>query len=191
MPTKLIPLALISALFASLALAEGPTAMKIDFSVPGQAADWRPVNDGVMGGRSSGSAVLTEDHLTFKGVINTNGGGFASLRAPVTKGELISATALKLRVKSDGRAYRLLLQTDARYWGARVSFQAPIPETPTGAWAEVEIPMTGWTSSVRGRAVTADFDASKTRTIGIILADGRDGPFELSIAFIEAIGTAP
>ena len=41
---------------------------------------WYSVNDGVMGGRSSGSFQVTDGKLRFSGVLNTNGGGFASIR---------------------------------------------------------------------------------------------------------------
>ena len=78
---------------------------------------WRAVNDNVMGGRSQGRVSIGNGFLVFEGAINTNGGGFASIRRPMALGELANAKALVLRVKSDGRSYRLILQGNQQYRG--------------------------------------------------------------------------
>ena len=50
-----------------------------DFRTTG-TTDWRPLNDGVMGGKSSSTLSSTRDGVEFTGEVNTNGGGFASFR---------------------------------------------------------------------------------------------------------------
>ena len=157
--------------------------LRVDFSDPESVAPWRMVNDGVMGGRSEGSRFHEEDHLVFTGVINTNGGGFSSMRAEVQPGALAGAKGINLRLRSDGRAYRMTFRTSERWRGRSVSYQSPIPQSEAGEWAEVRVSFETMNTSVFGRSVKADpFDPSDVREIGIILADGEDGPFRLELA---------
>jgi monofunctional biosynthetic peptidoglycan transglycosylase len=159
--------------------------MDINFETSSKP-DWRAVNDGVMGGLSSGGPKFENDHMVFSGTINTNGGGFSSVRAPMQLGELKDADSLRLNVKSDGRAYRVTFRTDARYGWRQISFQAPIPATPKGEWAEVTVPLDNLRASVFGRPIRgAEFNKNKVEEIGIILADGRDGPFSLTVDWIK------
>ncbi len=47
-----------------------------------QAPSWDAVNDGVMGGRSSGKPVVESGELVFRGELSlANNGGFASVRS--------------------------------------------------------------------------------------------------------------
>ena len=148
---------------------------------------WRSVNDGVMGGRSSGGPKFHDDHMVFDGIINTNGGGFSSIRRVVPPAALSNFSALKFRIKSDGRKYKLTMRTDARYGWRQVSFQAPLPQTTTGDWDDVIVAFENVKASVHGQAVVGvKFDVSKVQSLGIILADGRDGPFRLGVKEISA-----
>ena len=47
---------------------------------------WSVVNDDVMGGESLGRLSFEAGILVFEGEINTDGGGFASLRMPLEPG---------------------------------------------------------------------------------------------------------
>ena len=148
---------------------------------------WRSVNDGVMGGLSSGGPSFAKDHMVFKGVINTDGGGFSSIRARVAPKAFADMDGLKLRVKSDGRIYKATFRTDARYGWREVSFQAPLPVTVPGEWEDVTVRFSDLTASIFGRPVRgAAFDPQKVQSVGIILADGQDGPFELGVAEMSA-----
>lgn len=167
--------------------------MEIVFNSDQSVSAWRSINDGVMGGRSSGSVRFDpsskngEGALIFQGVINTNGGGFASVRLPVSPGMLDEKAVIKLRIKSDARAYKLTFRTNARARWRPVSFQALIPSTKKGEWAEVSIPLKGLAASVFGRPVSgARFEKANVREIGIILADGLDGPFKLEMSALSA-----
>lgn len=153
-----------------------------------QAVDaWRVINDGVMGGRSSGGPKFENGVMVFEGIINTNGGGFSSMRLDVEAGLLSQAEALSLRVKSDGRAYRMSFRTDARHRGRPISFQALIPATARGEWVDVSVPLHGLRASLFGRPVSgASFDKSKVWEMGFIIADGQDGPFRLEIESLKA-----
>ncbi len=160
--------------------------MTINFTDPEAVSSWRVVNDGVMGGRSEGTRFHEDGAMVFRGTINTQGGGFSSIRTDVEPGALAGADGVRLRLRSDGRAYRMTFRTSERWRGRSVSYQAAIPASPDGEWTEVTVPLTGMDTSVFGRSVrAAPFDPADARELGIILADGRDGPFRLEIAKIE------
>jgi len=164
----------------------GVCQMDMSFDTLQAVSEWASVNDSVMGGLSSGGPRFEAGHMVFEGVINTNGGGFSSIRREVERGELDAIDALTLRVKSDGRAYRLRFRTDARYRGRAISFQADIPQTPIGEWAEVTVPLEGLRASLFGRPIAnARFDKSKVWEMGFIIADGQDGPFRLDVDWIK------
>jgi len=156
--------------------------MRFDFSDANEISKWRIVLDGVMGGRSSGVHLAAERHMSFKGVINTNGGGFSSLRRSTAPGEMANAQNIGLKLRQDGRAYRLSFRTNERYRGRLVSYQLAIPQTPKGEWAEVSIPLSGFRTSLFGREISAArFNPAQVSEIGIIIADGIDGSFRIDV----------
>jgi hypothetical protein len=162
--------------------------LSADFSQPSALEPWRIVNDGVMGGKSQGTRFHEDGAMVFAGTIITDGGGFSSLRAGLRPGTMAGGDGLRLKVRSDGRAYKMTFRTSERWRGRSVSYQKPIPQTPAGEWADVTVPFKAMDTSVFGRTVrAADFDPSDAREIGIILADGIDGPFRLEVASIACM----
>ena len=148
---------------------------------------WQTVNDGVMGGRSSGGATLEGGVLTFKGVTNTNGGGFSSVRLSIQRGALAGAEFLKVLMKTDARAYSMTLRTNARSFGRRIAFRGPILGPPEGAWGDGILSFDTLKASIWGRAIpNAVFDPADAVEIGLIIYDGEDGPFEMQLKRIEA-----
>ncbi|TAE88810.1 MAG: hypothetical protein EAZ81_13335 [Verrucomicrobia bacterium] len=85
------------------------------------AMGWSIVDDGVMGGLSQGQMEIQEDGiLRFFGTLSLeNRGGFSSVRSKSVMFDWSDASALRLRVKGDGRTYQLRLSTDAEYRGGR------------------------------------------------------------------------
>lgn len=161
--------------------------MYTNFETVSQTQIWRAVNDGVMGGLSSGSPYFQDGIMIFRGVINTNGGGFSSVRSPVEEGALKEADGVKVRLRSDGRAYKLTFRSDAVWRGRRISFQAPLPTTTAGEWAEVVVPFSALRGSLFGRPVSgAKFNKEAVTELGFILADGQDGPFRLDVDWIAS-----
>jgi len=160
--------------------------MGMSFETPAEMDRWRAVNDGVMGGRSSGGPVAGDGHMVFAGVINTNGGGFSSIRRSLDGRQIKNARAVTMRVKSDGRTYGLRFRTNVTYWGRRIAFGKPVPVTKAGEWETVTIPLENMRASLYGRGVQgAEFVAADVVETGIILADGQDGPFRLEIDWIR------
>ena len=158
----------------------------ISFGSPAEVRAWQTVNDDVMGGRSRGGSVVEEGQLVFTGSINTNGGGFSSVRREMKPGALEGMRAFILSIKSDGRAYQLIARTSARFRGRYVSYQAAIPMSPEGEWSNVRISLSDFVPSVFGRIVPAsEISPAEVNEIGFIIADSVDGDFALSVRSIS------
>jgi len=166
--------------------ASEPCSLNLDFSNEQEVGQWVTVLDGVMGGRSSGVRFSEEEHMVFQGEIVTRGGGFSSVRRAMRAGTMSGARSLQLHLKSDGRAYELRFRTSSRYRGRTINYETEIPQTPLKEWVTVTVPLQNMRTSFRGFQVPGPaFDASDVREMGIILADGVDGPFRLEIAQIK------
>lgn len=147
---------------------------------------WVAVNDGVMGGRSKGGPAMADGHIQFRGELSlANNGGFSSIRTAGQAFDLTGAEAVVLRVRGDGRPYQLRLATDARHRGIVVSFGAEFATT-AGQWTDVRVPLDSLQPTVHGeRLDDAPFDPGRVREIGLLIADGREGPFALDVDWIR------
>ena len=184
---RLICLAAI-ALLCSLAL---PAAAKppepavrtlMIFDSSPQEARWVAVNDGVMGGRSSGGPAVVDGRLEFSGTLSlANNGGFSSVRSVGRNFDLSDASHMVLRVRGDGRRYQLRLATDARYRGMPISYGVEF-DTTAGEWTEVRLPLAALRPTVRGDTLQGPpLDPAQVREIGLLIADKREGPFTLLV----------
>lgn len=172
---------------ALLALSPGECRTLIDLGREGEIDRWQVVNDGVMGGLSRGQIAQDEEAMRFWGEINTDGGGFSSIRRQLLRGALSDADRLRVTMKSDGRDYQLSMRTGERRFGRSVAYRATLNPEGQGDWKVASVDLTNLEPSIFGRRVRAPiFDPADARSIGFILADGQDGPFEMHIHKIEA-----
>ncbi len=157
----------------------------ISFDDGPQEPTWVAVNDGVMGGRSSGGPRVHEGKLEFKGELSlAYNGGFSSVRSVGREFDLSDASRVVLRVRGDGRRYQLRLATDARHRGMPVSYGAGFDTRP-GEWTEVRVPLSTLTPTARGNALLGPImDTSQVREIGLLIADKREGAFTLLVDWI-------
>lgn len=159
------------------------------FQFSGTADDgaWSAVNDDVMGGVSRGGARIIDDVLHFRGILSLeNNGGFSSVRSAGQTHDLGSATTIVLRVRGDGRTYRLQLATDASFRGARISYQAPFA-TRRGEWIEAVVPLASLEPRFRGQRLRGPpLDRSRITEFGLSLSDGNPGPFALEVDWIRS-----
>jgi len=151
------------------------------------ADSWIIVNDGVMGGKSIGEGALGDGVLTFSGVINTNGGGFSSVRGAVDVDVAPDATEFRLRVRTDGRRYELQVDDAAADRDPRVTHYLPLTDAIADEWSEVVVR----SADAEARTFGVPRDASPLEmsslvSVGIILSDGVDGPFRMDIDHIDA-----
>ena len=170
---------------AAAAPSEPPVRTLMNFDDSPQEARWVAVNDGVMGGRSSGGPTLVDGRLEFSGTLSlANNGGFSSVRSVGRDFDLSDASHVVLRVRGDGRRYQLRLATDARYRGMSISYGGEF-ETTAGEWTEVRLPLAALTPTVRGSTLPGPpLDPSQVREIGLLIGDKREGPFTLLVDWI-------
>jgi monofunctional biosynthetic peptidoglycan transglycosylase len=155
----------------------------IDFS-RGDAT-WPHINDGVMGGVSSGEMSAGDGYATFQGRVSfENNGGFSSVRSPAVVYDLSMYEGLILRVRGDGKRYGFRLRTDASFDG--VSYQVQI-EPPVGEWTEISAPFTDFIPVYRGRVVRdhPPLDPSRIATFGLIISR-QEGPFRIDVESVSA-----
>ncbi|MBK6683501.1 MAG: CIA30 family protein [Deltaproteobacteria bacterium] len=158
----------------------------VDFSKPSESARWRATDDVVMGGLSS-SAMLAGDGVgVFLGTVSLErGGGFASVRRADEAFDLSARDAIELRVRGDGRRYKLNLRTSNLFDGS--VFQAAFATQP-GTLLTVELPLANFTPRFRGRPADATLDPSRVCSLGLLISDRQAGPFRLEVWSIAAVG---
>lgn len=162
-----------------------------DFRFPmtaDQAAYWRFVTDGVMGGVSRGKLSFESsddvDYARLTGDVSTaNNGGFIQFRAGISFARLADGGAglsgMRIRARGNGETYFIHIRTsaDRRPWHY---FAATFPTGPD--WAESELAFTVFRhSSGMAKPPPAPRDIV---SIGIV-AWGRDHRADLSVAEIS------
>jgi monofunctional biosynthetic peptidoglycan transglycosylase len=93
-----------------------------------------------------------------------------------------------MRVKGDGRTFKLRLRADDRLDGP--AYEAEF-ETEAGAWTTVQIPFADLRPTFRGRRLPnlRPLNGAAVRQIGFMISDKRAGPFRLEIDWIRAYQT--
>ena len=96
--------------------------MVMDFKAS-TACQWEAVDDRIMGGASLSQPQHIDDvGLRFSGEVSfENNGGFASIRSATDQYDLSYYSGLTLRLRGDGKKYKLSLRTDLFFDG--VSYQ--------------------------------------------------------------------
>ena len=152
------------------------------------AQQWIITNDTVMGGKSSSQFQINKDgNGVFLGTVSLeNNGGFASVK----NHEQINLTGFKsilLRVLGDGHRYSFRLQTgedeSIHQWFYEQRFQ-----TEADKWADIELPMTDFEPTYRGRTPedVPSLDPSAIKRYGFLISDKQEGTFRLEIDSIRA-----
>lgn len=161
--------------------------MLFDFSIPEAIEGWSAVNDTVMGGVSqSRLAPAEEDSAAFQGVISLeNFGGFATVRCPVGEYDLGGHKGIAVRVRGDGKRYKLFVKTNQPDDGYQ--YQADFA-TEDGAWQTINVPFEDFRARYRGGSMPLwpRLNPAKIKSLGFMIADKQAGPFRLEIAWLKA-----
>jgi monofunctional biosynthetic peptidoglycan transglycosylase len=147
------------------------------------AAEWREVDDGVMGGVSRGRMASTRGGLRWGGTLSAeNNGGFVSTRIGFSAVDLSGDAGLRLRLKGDGRTYKITLNTSGRNMGG---IGYALLET-TGRQQTIDLPWSAFSGPAFGG--TTPLDSSRVESVQLNLS-GKDQLGEFSIEFlaIEAL----
>lgn len=154
----------------------------LDFDDPAESAAWYAVDDVVMGGVSRSSFDLPEPGIArFSGQVSLeNNGGFASVRTPPRNWDTARATAFVLRVRGDGRSYKLTVRNGDGFDG--VQYQARFAP-PAGKWTDVRLPVASFVPTFRGRVLAGVpvLDPAEVRALGLMVSERQAGPFELLV----------
>jgi hypothetical protein len=160
-------------------------------AVPLEAAAWQVVNDDVMGGVSrSAVRALPDGGLCFEGVLSLDyGGGFASARCAWTPPRAAaSAAAFALRVRGDGRLYRLTVFVRDATSGQRAAHQWQAPFAAPPGESVHEVPIAACVARYRGRPVAAPpLAVSAILAVGLQIADRQAGPFALELLSLALV----
>lgn len=154
---------------------------------------WSPTHDRVMGGVSTGRPVWTGECARFSGELSLeNNGGFASFRVQLKEPlDLSDQDGLRLRVRGDGRNWKVSLRTGQDLAGRGRNdhnWQAPFQTRKDADWQDVKIPFSAFVPGFHGRyARTEDpLDTANIVNLGLQVADGQAGEYSLDVASIEA-----
>jgi monofunctional biosynthetic peptidoglycan transglycosylase len=188
-PFRSVPSVLLATLLACTPFASAAESnLEFDSGTQG----WQTVLDGVMGGLSTGRIEAGNGGtMKFSGELSLeNNGGFSQVRTSVPEGLFAGARGLVLRVKGDGRTY----QCDLRSSQLRLmagAYQRTFP-TVAGEWTEVELPLGEFVANSFGRRVrnAPELDPATIESVGITLADKKEGPFMIEVDWIRPAGQA-
>ncbi len=162
--------------------------MILDFTDTQTAPSWEAIDDHIMGGCSQSKPEQIDNvGLRFSGIVSLeNNGGFASIRSDSVKYDLGQYSGLKLRLRGDGKSYKLSLRTNLFFDG--ISYQATFT-TEQDTWQELYLPFEDFTSTHHGvkLSTVAPMDTTKVESFGLFIADSQEGPFQLEIAWIHGL----
>lgn len=156
-----------------------------DFQTATNSAAWQVVNDDVMGGVSTSIFRLTNGVALFQGKVSIeNNGGFASARSLPAHHDLAGGDSFVIRVRGDGRRYKFTARMAP-------SFDSAIYQcvfmTKKGEWEEHRLPLKQFVATFRGRVLSSEppLEAAKVNSVGFLISDKQDGPFQLEVAWIK------
>ncbi len=173
-------------LMGSFGVAEYKLLMLFDFTEPEAVKQWQAVNDGVMGGVSSGRFRLTEEgSMEFFGTLSlANNGGFASVRTKTKRLGLEKGDIVIAKIRGDGREYSLNLYLDRPQ--IAYSYRTAI-QTRKDEWLEIQVPLDKFQATSFGRVVrnAGAVKPDEVNSIGFMLSDKTAGPFQLEVEWIK------
>jgi hypothetical protein len=152
------------------------------FTTQTKVNEWRIVNDGVMGGISKSSLVLTDDgHGQFSGHVSLeNNGGFASIQLNSTIKIAKEKKFIVLRVKGDGKAYEFRLKGDISQSESYVH-----QFTTTGEWENIKLQISEFYPQFRGRKLNIpNFNFKSIEQVSFLIANKQNEDFKLLIDWI-------
>lgn len=156
----------------------------INFSADSSLDNWFIVNDGVMGGLSKSQMQISDEgHAHFTGTVSLeNNGGFASVRGLLAEAPEAGKQKVRLRVRGDGRTFQFRIRTDKGFDG--MSYKIDFPTT--GEWQEIELDLTDFQASFRGRILSNQpkLRSEDMQQIGFLIADKQAGAFSLEVDWV-------
>jgi NADH dehydrogenase [ubiquinone] 1 alpha subcomplex assembly factor 1 len=152
------------------------------FSTQTNIREWLIVNDGVMGGISKSSLVLTNaGHGRFAGHVSmANNGGFASIQLNTTIKLVEEKKFIVLRIKGDGKRYEFRLKGD------NSQSESYVQQFDTsGEWENIKLEISKFYPQYRGRKLNIpNFNFKNIEELSFLIANKQEEDFELLIDWI-------
>lgn len=162
-------------------------AMILDFTAA-KRTEWEAIDDRIMGGSSQSTPEYMEGvGLRFSGKVSLeNNGGFASIRSEDTELDLSPYSGIRVRLRGDGKKYKLSLRTDSFYDG--VSYLAEFA-TIADTWQEIDLPFDAFLPTHHGIKLTtvSPIDTSSIKSFGLFISGKQEGSFRLEIAWLKGL----
>jgi uncharacterized surface protein with fasciclin (FAS1) repeats len=162
-----------------------------DFSAP-DAEAWPALNDGVMGGLSRGSARIEGGKMVFTGRTRLeNNGGFSSVRTRGKDWDLTGADEILVRMKANAdRGYVFVLQAQAEGARGAISYWQKFKVVGDG-YQTVSLPLADFYPTFRGSKLRGfKLEANRIRSFGLMIYDGKAGPFRMEVEWVKSAGEA-
>lgn len=159
--------------------------MQVDFGKE-KDTSWSAVNDGVMGGRSSGVVSYEDDLLRFTGSVSfKNNGGFASIRSPYMNRDMTDWTKVTIRYRCNGQSLGFSMEHFEQWY--LPNYKMILPETNM-QWEEITFNLKDFKEYRIGSPTGNLIDQSKLSRIirlGFITNDKKEGSFKAEIDNIQ------
>lgn len=159
-----------------------PFIILYQFDKNSPTSDWRIVDDGVMGGRSSGDFHINESgNGVFEGLVSLdNNGGFSSVRYREIF-QIQSQKNIRIHLKGDGSNYQFRIKANSSDRHSYISeFQT------SGEWETIEIKLSDMYPAFRGRKLSiANFDQDQLEEMAFLIGNKKEQEFHLEIKSIQ------
>ena len=147
--------------------------------------NWEFTPDGVMGGKSKGSIkFLNEegsDYISFRGNVNTDGGGFLMFRTRVDKKDLKEFSKISFLARGNNEKYYFHIKSR----GQVLPWVRHLKEFKVGKdWKEYVLNIDDFVGYSNSKIFNKPINPKKIKLLGIE-AYGRDHEVELDIAKIK------
>lgn len=121
----------------------------------------------------------------FEGTISQEHGGFVTVRCPNGAYDLRGFTGIEVRLRGDGKRYKLLAKTNPENNG--FEYLADL-WTQVGVWQTVRIAFGEFKANFLGNnlATGRRIDPAKVVSMGFVVANYQQGPFHLEVESIRA-----
>jgi len=152
------------------------------FSTQTNIKEWRIVNDGVMGGISKSSLLLTDaGHGQFSGHVSlANNGGFTSIQLNTTAILAKDKKFIVLRVKGDGKRYEFRLKGEISQSASYVHQFAT-----SGEWENIRLTISEFYPQLMGRKLDIpNFNFERIEQLSFLISNKQEEDFQLLIDWI-------
>jgi hypothetical protein len=158
------------------------TTVLVDFTNDTNLSEWYIVNDVVMGGRSDSGVFLNgENCAVFKGNVSLeNNGGFAMVKYIFNPIKIENHSKIVMKIKGDGKRYQFRLKSEISQYHSYINYFST-----TGEWQIIEIPLSDFYASFRGRRLNyPNFNAKQLSELAFLIGNKKAEEFQLKIKWI-------